>query len=141
MPRKTTAHSLARLTCGHPQIDILGRSLLMKIANGSILLLAQPEYDDEEFVFSEFYGTYKDIGITVQRKKKIRGINPHYYLIIEIDSEPEPVTLSGAFGGKAWGLAQVQNRNPANASRFADGTIDHLIESLGLDDDHNIIHD
>jgi hypothetical protein len=137
MPRKTTKDSLDKFSCNNPKIDALARALLLKVANNDIKMIPQSEWEDEEYSYNEYYGAHKDVGITIQKRKKLRGINPHYYLIIEIDSEPEPITLGGRFGGKAWGLAQVQNNNPTNVLKVSDVTISTLFESLGMTDSGN----
>lgn len=131
MPRKTSKDRLYKMKSGiSPKVDMLARDLLMKISDGHLIVNRQEDYDDDEFSFAEYYGECNNIGVTCRQRKKLRGINPHYYMIIEMDELEEPIVISGPIGAKAWSLANVQNRNPNKI--IDDSALDSLLDKLGI---------
>jgi hypothetical protein len=137
MSRKTTRESLNKFYTGvNKAFDITIRDLLFKIAEGEILMEKQDVYNDDEFINTEYYGSYKNIGITSRSQKRINGINPLKYLIIEIDEEENEIVLQGTIAAKAWGLSILQNKTPRNVKRIPNSTINSLLKSFNEKDNN-----
>jgi len=134
MSRKTTEESLERLQSGNinKSIDKIARMLLLKLSTGECIVTLQDSFEDEEYIYTDYYGEYKGIGVTCRNIKKIRGINPRFVMIIETDDEE--IKLPGPIGAKAWSLAKIQQKNTTIKS-ISKKTMLNVMKTLNIGED------
>ena len=105
--KKTTRASLIKLFSGDSQNSKIAIELLLKINDGEISMERQDVYESDDIYFNEeFYGEFKDLGITVRFQKKQLGITGKYYMLIE--TETETVEFKTRVASKAWSLCLKQ---------------------------------
>jgi len=133
MPRKTTMESLNMVQTGNERVDRIMKEILMGICERKILMEKQEPYDDDEYHYEEYYGEFKDLGITTQKRRSLGGINPRYILIVETESDT--IRIGGPTGSKAYRLATTQMRSIERTPIIEQTAVDRLSATLGIEED------
>jgi len=131
--RKTTRESLTKMFSDSSKNSQIAIELLLKISENQITMERQAIYEADDIYFNEeFYGEYKDLGITVRFQKKQLGITGKYYMLIETDTET--VEYKTQIAGKAWGLCLKQENVRDDEFVAKDETLDDLLLQLTEED-------
>ena len=131
--RKTTRANLEKMFNENTKNSQIAIELLLKISDGKIDMERMAIYESDDIYFNEeFYGEYKDIGITVRFQKKQLGITGKYYIFIETDTET--VEFKTRIACKAWNLCVKQENIKDSQFVAKDETLDDLLNQLTEDE-------